>query len=113
MQISDSFILSLLFVFHLDSFLIKFLNSLFETVDHVIFNGIALVLITQLVYKFLKLFFFLFHIDVVALQIVMLLTLKNFIKLVIKTIDYKFELFLLFSYACSLFLLLVSEWSLT
>ena len=81
--------------------------------DHVIFNGVALILITQLVYKLLELFFFLFHIDVVAFQVVMFLTLKNFIKLVIKSIDYKLKLFLLFSYACSLFLLLVSEWSLT
>ena len=81
--------------------------------DHVIFYGVALILITQLVYKLLELFFFLFHIDMVAFQVVMLLTLENFIKLVIKSIDYKLELFLLFSYTCSLFLLLVSEWSLT
>ena len=113
MQISDSFVLSLLFVFHLDSFLVQFLNSLFKTVDHVILDGIALILITQLVNKLLELFFFLFHIDVIAFQIVMLLTLENFVKLVIKSIDYKLKLFLLFSYACSLFLLLVSEWSLT
>ena len=113
MQISNSFILSLLFVFHLDSFLVQFLNSLFKTVDHVIFDGVALILIAQLVYKFLEFFFFLFHIDVVAFQVVMLLALENFIKLVIKSIDYQLKLFLLFSNACSLFLLLVSEWSLT
>ena len=89
MQISNSFILSLLLVLHFDSFLVKFLNGLFKTVDHVIFDSVALILITQLVYKLLKLFFFLFHIDVVAFQVVMFLTLENFIKLVIKPIDYK------------------------
>ena len=82
-EVSDALVLFLLFIFCFDRLLVELLYGLLETVDHVVLNSVALVLVAELIDELFELLLFLLHVYVVTFQVVVFLALENSVQLFI------------------------------